>query len=111
MSFSWTKAFSVYRITLKISDTLWVTRGNVFLIGSWYVSVIVNFNALLHTSFPVYRRIWKLTALLIIKLQQEFNILEKSSKCFQTFEMPCENFINAATVVLICKTDVYSPKS
>ena len=103
----------MFRIQDHAKDS-WYIMGqprNVFWIGSWLVSVIVNFNALLYTSCPIYRRIWKLTVLLKIKLQQEINILEKRSKCFQTFEMPRENSINNTMVILICKTDVYSFKT
>ena len=50
MSFKCTNAHFVYRITQNISDILWTMLGNcwksIFNCVSWFISLILNFNAL-----------------------------------------------------------------
>ena len=50
MSFMCTKAWFVYRITQNISDTAWTMPGTgwkcIFNCLSWFVFIILNFNAL-----------------------------------------------------------------
>ena len=50
VSFSCTKTCFVYRITQKISRKLWVMLGNgwicISIYDAWFVSIILNFNAL-----------------------------------------------------------------
>ena len=58
MSLWSTKTCFICRITQKISDALWAMLGNgwkyIFNCVLWFISVIVNFNALCDT-YTVYR--------------------------------------------------------
>ena len=58
MSFRCTKEYFVCRITQKVSDISWTMLGNswkcIFNCVSWFVSIVVNFNALCDASLKVF---------------------------------------------------------
>ena len=72
ISFSCRKACFVYRITQKISDKLWVILGNgcicILNCVSWFVSLILNFNALCVVAHAFQR--------------QSYTMLLKSNRIF-----------------------------